>query len=50
MKYEIQVLIVSNNRFHHVRILDLFVEGGSYRGRMFSGLLCIQIPIVAMGL
>ena len=48
MTYEIQVLIVSNNRLHHVRILDIFVEGGSYRGRMFSGLL--QTPIVAMGL
>ena len=50
MTYEIQVLAVSNNRLHHVRILDLFVEGGSYRGRMFSGLLCIQSTIVAMGL
>ena len=50
MKYEIQVLTVSNNRLHHVRILDVFVEGGSYRGRMFSGLLCVQSPIVAMGL
>ena len=49
MTYEIQVLTVSNNRLHHVRILDLFVEGGSYRGRMFSGLLCVQSPLLAMG-
>ena len=40
---------ISNNCSHHVRILDLFVEGGSYRGRMFSGLLCVQSPLLAMG-
>ena len=48
MKY--RYLTLPNNRLHQVRILDIFVEGGSYRGRMFSGLLCIQTLIVAMGL
>ena len=48
MTYEIQVLTVSNNRVY--TIFDIFVEGSSYRDRIVSGLLCIQISIVAMGL